>query len=260
MNGTVPGPLLRLLVLAGTADGREICSRLTHLDGVAVTASLAGVTSRPLAYDVPVRTGGFGGASGLATYLIGNRIDLLVDATHPYSSKMSSHADHAAIIARIQIVRFERPPWQPQSRDMWSVHHTIIDAVQQIPTGARVLAALGNPDRNPASMKTLAARTDVAFVLRMVTSSTSARRAANCRALIARPPFTPGSERHLLAREAITHLLCRNSGGDRAKLDAAADLRIPVMMLARPPSIDSATPRFHQLHELTGWVRHLANR
>ncbi len=41
---------------------------------------------RPRAQPVPVRVGGFGGAAGLADYLLRERIDALIDATHPYAT------------------------------------------------------------------------------------------------------------------------------------------------------------------------------
>jgi precorrin-6A/cobalt-precorrin-6A reductase len=49
-------------------------------------------------------------------------------------------------------------------------------------------------------------------------------------------PFDRAGERQLLARYAIDVLVSKNSGGEatRAKLDAARELGVPVLMLERP--------------------------
>ena len=62
------------------------------MSGIEAVASLAGATSEPLALPVPTRRGGFGGASGLAAYLRQERIDLLIDATHPFAAQISANA------------------------------------------------------------------------------------------------------------------------------------------------------------------------
>ena len=52
----------RILILGGTAESRELAARLAasrrKLD---IVLSLAGRTSEPLQYPVPLRIGGFGG-------------------------------------------------------------------------------------------------------------------------------------------------------------------------------------------------------
>jgi precorrin-6A/cobalt-precorrin-6A reductase len=55
--------------------------------------------------------------------------------------------------------------------------------------------------------------------------------------VLGRGPFTLGEERHLLQRYAIDVLVCKASGGEatEAKLAAARDLSLPVIMVRRPP-------------------------
>ncbi len=54
--------------------------------------------------------------------------------------------------------------------------------------------------------------------------------------VIARPPFTLDEERRLLHRWAIACVVAKASGGARpAKLDAAREAGLPVVMVARPP-------------------------
>src|SRR5690606_17068644 len=83
----------RVLILGGTAEARALAASLT---GAHVVSSLAGRVTDPRLPAGEVRLGGFGGAEGLAAWLRENRIDRLVDATHPFAERMSAHAAHAA--------------------------------------------------------------------------------------------------------------------------------------------------------------------
>ncbi len=53
---------MRILVLAGTTQAREV---IAHLHTHQVIASLAGAVRAPADLGVPTRIGGFGGAQGL---------------------------------------------------------------------------------------------------------------------------------------------------------------------------------------------------
>src|SRR5215471_21704704 len=75
---------MRVLILGGTMEARQLAERLAKRADFTVTLSLAGRTTAPASHPVPVRVGGFGGTEGLAAYLRNQGIDVLVDATHPY--------------------------------------------------------------------------------------------------------------------------------------------------------------------------------
>ena len=55
--------------------------------------------------------------------------------------------------------------------------------------------------------------------------------------VLGRGPFSVAEERHLLQRHAIDVLVCKASGGaaTEAKLIAARELGLPVIMVRRPP-------------------------
>jgi len=57
---------MRILILGGTTEARQLAQRLAGRTGLAVLLSLAGRTAAPAQQPVPVRIGGFGGAEGLA--------------------------------------------------------------------------------------------------------------------------------------------------------------------------------------------------
>src|SRR3974390_3093465 len=93
--------VLTVHILGGTTEARLLAGRLAQRTGLAVTLSLAGRTNNPVPHPVPVRIGGFGGAEGLADYLTSERIDRLIDATHPYAAVMSHNAARAAALAHV---------------------------------------------------------------------------------------------------------------------------------------------------------------
>ena len=78
----------RILILGGTTEARQLAGKLAQRGDLAATLSLAGRTESPIAQGVPTRSGGFGGAEGLAAYLREQEIDLLIDATHPYAANI----------------------------------------------------------------------------------------------------------------------------------------------------------------------------
>ncbi len=56
-----------------------------------------------------------------------------------------------------------------------------------------------------------------------------------------------------MREQAITHLVSKNAGGTaRAKLDAAAEFGLPVIMVARPPQPPG--PIAANLDEAVAWV------
>ncbi|WP_202964904.1 precorrin-6A/cobalt-precorrin-6A reductase, partial [Inquilinus limosus] len=75
----------RLLILGGTTEAAALARALAEVGGWNVTTSLAGRTRAPAALPGAVRIGGFGGVEGLAAYLRAERIDRVIDATHPFA-------------------------------------------------------------------------------------------------------------------------------------------------------------------------------
>src|ERR1700686_57100 len=110
----------RILILGGTTEARRLAERLAGRQDLAVTLSLAGRTANPAAQPVPVRIGGFGGAEGLAAYLAAERIDALIDATHPYAAIIAANAARARRAAGVPLLALRRPAWVAVAGDRWS--------------------------------------------------------------------------------------------------------------------------------------------
>ncbi len=175
--------------------------------------------------------GGFGGAEGLANFLRDNGIALVVDATHPFATQISANAYAAAKNTGSERVALVRPPWVKKSEPDWFDTDSLESAARIPPTGSTVFLALGSQHLEPFVF-----RKDVNFIVRMV-DEPEIPPFPNCRVVTGMPGETIAEERALLKRESVDHLICRNSGGDAgfAKIEAAWQLGIPVLMIERPP-------------------------
>src|SRR5258708_13484798 len=111
-----------LVILGGAGEGAALgqAALARFGDGLRVPTSLAGRTARPAAVAGELRIGGFGGAGGLAAYIAAHRVDLVIDATHPFAAQISAQARAACAAARVKRLRLERPPWPRDPRDPWA--------------------------------------------------------------------------------------------------------------------------------------------
>ena len=224
----------RLLILGGTAEGRALAAAAEACFGPSLTviSALAGRTRKPILPAGDVRIGGFGGADGLAAYLRDERIGLLIDATHPFATRISAQAREAAAQAGIERLVLVRPPWQAVPGDRWIDAATVEEAVGAIPGEAeRVFLTVG-----VRSLAPFAARPDLWFLVRLVDEPVEAIPLARHRLICARGPFAVADERALFADHRIDCLVTRASGGEAtaAKLAAARALGLPVVMVRRP--------------------------
>ena len=80
---------MKVLLLAGTAEARELAARLADA-GIPALASLAGATRRPEPLPLPTRVGGFGGAEGFRAVLRDEGITAVIDATHPFAARITA--------------------------------------------------------------------------------------------------------------------------------------------------------------------------
>lgn len=223
-------PVDRILILGGTRDAREAAAALTAR-GFAVVTSLAGVTEQPLLPAGELRVGGFGGVDGMSKYLVADAISVVVDATHPFAARISQHAHEACLRTGVPLLRLERPAWQPAPEDAWTIVSSPEEAAMALPSGARVLLTTGRKD-----LAHFFNRADISGIARMI-EAPPLEPPPRWRVLRERPPFSVAGEASLLAANGITHLVSKNAGGSatEAKLTAARDAGIPVILIARPP-------------------------
>ena len=248
----------RLLILGGTAEGRALASAAEARFGASlqVISALAGVTRTPLLPAGAVRIGGFGGSEGLAAYLRAERIGLLVDATHPFATRISAQARDAAAQADAARLVLVRPPWRRIAGDRWIEVATVADAPAAIPAGARrVFLTVG-----ARALAPFAGRDDLWFLVRLVDEPAEPVPLARHRLICARGPFAEADEQALLAAHGIDCLVTRASGGDATagKLAAARAFGLPVVLVRRPdppPGTQAAT-----VADALDWIARQLNR
>lgn len=219
----------KILVLGGTREAADLARELAA-KGLDVTTSLAGRTKEPAPVEGKLRIGGFGGAEGLAAYLKEEGFTRVIDATHPFAKTISANAVKACETAALPLDIRTRVPWQKQPGDLWTEVATLEDAARALPGNARVLLALGRQ-----YLDAFLSRTDCHFVIRMVDPPESPLAFASHEILTAKPSTDPVEEAALFRNHTITHIVCRNSGGDGAyaKIVAARKIELPVVIVGR---------------------------
>lgn len=224
-------PASRVLILGGTKEAAEIAERLVARTGLQVMTSLAGRTREPRPPAGTLRIGGFGGVDGLIDFIQRERTDLVIDATHPFAERISANVVTACNATDTPLLVLARPRWQPVAGDDWLIVPSLAAAAGAIPTGARVLLALGSQH-----LEVFSGRADVRFIVRMVDPPEHLPDLPDHELILGRPSSEPNEEARLLERLGITHIVCRNSGGSGAyaKIEAARRLRLPVIMIDRP--------------------------
>lgn len=241
---------MRILILGGTSEATALASTLAGRADIAATLSLAGRTKRPAAPLIPFRVGGFGGVEGLRAYLKSERIDAVIDATHPFASQMSRHAEVACRAEATPLVVFTRPAWLPQVGDGWSEVERIEDAVAAL--GAeprRVFLTQGR-----LQLSAFAVAPQHLYVVRAIDPPADIAALPRRRLILARGPFGLEDEIALLRQEAIEILVSKNSGGAATypKIEAARRRGVKVVMLKRPPS--GGAPALHDLAATLAWI------
>jgi precorrin-6A/cobalt-precorrin-6A reductase len=222
----------RILILGGTTQARLLAERLAPRADLAVTLSLAGRTASPAPQPVPVRLGGFGGATGLAAWLEAQAIDLLIDATHPYAAQISANAAEAASRAKLPLLVLARPAWEAIAGDRWTEVADMAAAVEALgETPRRAFLAIGRNELAP-----FAAAPQHFYLVRSVDPVEPPPALPHAEYFTGRGPFEEADEHALLTRHRIDVIVAKNSGGAATygKIAAARSLGLPVIMLRRP--------------------------
>ena len=238
----------RILILGGTGEARALAEGLAERTGVDVVTSLAGRTKSPAEVAGETRSGGFGGAEGLADYMRTDRIDVLVDATHPFATEISRNAEAAC--ARLDVPRLMliRPPWPQEPGDEWIEVGSMNEAATRLAAfGRRVFLTTGQKDLAP-----MAQLADRWFLIRLVDPPDKALPLADYKVITARGPFSEADERAVMTEHGIEVVVGKNSGGAATygKITKTRALGLPLIMIARPPAppgkvvetVDAAMP------------------
>lgn len=226
-----------ILILGGTGEARKLAQRINSEIGkrVKITTSLAGIRSSPPNLPGEIRNGGFGGIQGMREYLSKEDVDIIIDATHPFSKIISNHATIASSsfkdgrIPRLQLIR---PLWRiPTSAlcievdNLEAAANYIKKAPQRVflTTGIRGLNKFSNIK-------------DLWFLVRLIDHPKIIIPLENFKLIIGRPPYTLENEQDILAQYSIDTLVAKHAGGSstEAKILAAAESGVQIVLIRRP--------------------------
>jgi precorrin-6A/cobalt-precorrin-6A reductase len=242
----------RVLILGGTTEARLLGERLAKRGDLDVVLSLAGRTAAPVPHAVPIRVGGFGGAPGLADYLVAEHIDALIDATHPYANIISENAAAAVRRTSVPFMALRRPPWAAVAGDRWIEVNDTSAAVRAIGEKSRsVFVALGRNELAPFT-----AAPQHRYLVRSVDPVDPPLPLPHVAYVTARGPFSEADDRALMTAHKIDVVIAKNSGGGAAygKIAAARALGVDVILLRRPAA--PAAPAVETMEDAIAWLDH----
>ncbi|GAA2982961.1 cobalt-precorrin-6A reductase [Actinokineospora diospyrosa] len=239
---------MKVLVLGGTGEARALAAALVDSQDHTVVSSLAGRVRDPRLPVGDVRVGGFGGPRLLAEWILEHGVHAVVDATHPFAERISASAAEAALLAGVPLLVLRRPGWPPRPGWHW------VDSLAE----ARLVAErLGDRIFLTTGRQGLAAfaTSDRWYLVRCV-DPPDAPMPASAKLLLDRGPYTVDGELALLCDHRIDVLVTKDSGGPltAAKLDAARELALPVVVVRRPPP-PAAVPVVETAEQVMAWLR-----
>lgn len=236
-----------ILLLSGTSEGRLLGARL-RAEGLPFIASVTTPEARQLfaAIDpAPEILVTQFSAEALAALICERQVCAILDATHPFAQRISATAMQAAAEAHIAYVRYERPsaPWAsvpPERAGDGIIPVLDLEAAAQLclERGSRVFLTTGTKSL-PRFHQVMACKWVMARILPTLASLSQALQAGlpPAQILALRGPFSEALERALLREYRIDLLVTKDSGaagGLDTKLQAAAALRVPAVVIRRP--------------------------
>jgi precorrin-6A/cobalt-precorrin-6A reductase len=237
----------RVLVLGGAQDGDALTAILRETYGIET------VLVRP-----PVPGAGRGTQQALHLLIerhsdlddLMRRADAVVIAAHPFSGSFAMAAAEAAARHGLPCLRLMREPWRPGPNDLWIGADGPRAAASEVIRGGylRIFLSVGRDQVDP--FLALGGR-DLFVRLPGPGPSVPIRRG---RVLTDPGPFSVASEMDLLRRLGAQVLVARNIGGRGGwpKLQAARMMRLPVILMRRPPAPDCDLR--HSVEDAMAWL------
>ena len=232
-----------ILVLAGTQDGREIAAGLKaarHEVLVSVVsdygrelAERSGVTAQAAAMD----------EQELGRFVQEQAVSLIVDATHPYAVNVSRNAARVGKSLQIPCLRYERPDSALPAYEKLHQAAELQDAAQiAVSLGKTIFLTTGS--HTLAVFRAAASIAKCRLIARVlpqpeVIAACLAHGFMPADIVAAQGPFSQELNRALFKEYKADVMVTKNSGtvgGTDAKIAAAIDLNLAVVVVGRPPA------------------------
>ena len=254
---------MRLLVLAGTEDGRELADALRRRGhDVLVSTLTAYGADLALEQGLQVRSGAMD-ANILTDLLKSDSFGALVDATHPYALRVKEMAKEVCETLTLPYLRWER-----SSLDLED--HPLLHWAEDIPAAAQIAVKLGQrillttgSNALPEWVSLPSLKNKEVYIRVLPTSQVLAR----CEFLGFKPnqiiaaqgPFSQEWDEAMFKQLGIEVVIAKESGkvgGTLEKVQACLSLHIPLVLLKRPPAGIQATNYLHA-STIPQFIKHL---
>lgn len=230
-----------IFIFSGTTEGRELAQLLAS-NGVEVHVRVAteyGAEVMEPDANIDVKVGSCGGAEGIARVIEENGFTLVVDATHPYATRISEHIREGCEASGTEYIRLSRSASFDGSSDVIEVA-SVKDAVDYlIGTEGPILAATGSneileytriPDyRERVTARVLSTRPSM---LKCLDAGFEGKNL-----VCAQGPFSEEANHALLVQIGARYMVTKDSGtvgGFEDKLNAARRAGARIILVKRP--------------------------
>ncbi|WP_407309321.1 precorrin-6A reductase [Desulfosporosinus sp. SB140] len=234
---------MKLLVMAGTEDGRKLAEALKSQGHDVLVSTLTAYGADLVSEQGLSARSGAMNAELLTDLLKSGSYAALVDATHPYAVRVKELAQRVCAELKVPYLRWQRSPLELKA-------HPLIHWVENISAAAQAAANLGNRILLTTGSNSLPDWTSqpclnnkILFIRVLPTSQVLTR----CEALGFRPnqiiaaqgPFSEEWDAAMFKQLNIEVVVAKESGqvgGTGEKVQACLSLNIPLVILKRPPT------------------------
>ena len=229
-----------IFVAAGTRDGREIAMQLTA-QGYDVIASAVSDYGGSLLREAGVAANARPlNAEDLGAYLREIGAQIFIDATHPYAVQVSQNAMTVCQELHIPYLRYERPATSQKTGKIYPVESYEAAAAMAATLGKNIFLTVGS--RHLQVFAKHPALKEANLTTRVLPTAAVL---AECQDLGFTPgqiialqgPFSRELNREFYKKYDAQVIVTKDSGkigGTDTKLEAAADMKIPVVVVCRP--------------------------
>ena len=228
-----------ILVLGGTADGRQAAELLAARGRAVIYSSVSGINAPEEGGCLRVHNGAMD-QDGLTAFLKAEAITQCVDATHPYAAQVSRNAMAACAAADAAYIRLERPGMEALNVPEGTIRYfedyeAMVDFLKDhdgpvlTTTGSRELGRYAglDPER---------------LYVRVLPTSGVLKKCEDLgykpgRIIAIQGPFSREMNRIMMAEHGIRYITTKDSGdlgGVAEKVLAAADCGATVLCVRRP--------------------------
>ena len=235
---------MKVLLFSGTEEGRALAQWLTE-NGVDVLVKVATEYGATLnTSDVNVSVGSCGGTEGISKLIKESGFDIVIDATHPYASNITSHVSEACKNTGAEYIRVTR---DESSYSGVKIVDSIASAVDYLKDKeGTIFVSTGSKE---AAEYTRIPNFKERVVIRILSVKQSIDQCIELgyegkNLICAQGPFSKEMNAAMFKQSGAKYLVTKDSGsngGFDEKYQAAKELGMEIVLIARPKDVDGVS-------------------